>query len=187
MKKWSRVDPGRKCEQISSSALSTQERPLLVPKMLFPKFPLRDPSEGYACLRSHSTGWSRPTGHTRHSKPKILEQIQMFLVVTHSLGANTPSSAERSTPRARKKDQKFLVLENRYHLTAQSLEEASPKLEYVSPSNRSSSSSNSTPWSFCLCYIKYCTAHCGTSQGRCNKLCGHCVASVALCTCCHFI
>lgn len=123
MKKWSRVDPGRKCEQISSSALSTQERPLLVPKMLFPKFPLRDPSEGYACLR---TGWSRPTGHTRHSKPKILEQIQMFLVVIHSLGANTSSSAERLCTKSPQKEhtqsmegrpEEFLALENRYHLT----------------------------------------------------------------------
>lgn len=90
------MNPGRKCEQISSSALSAaQERPLLVPKTLLPKFPLRDPSEGCICLSSRSTGWSRPTWHTRHSKPKILEQIQMFLVVTHSLVADTPSSVER--------------------------------------------------------------------------------------------
>lgn len=78
------------------SALSIAHEVSLDSKDIPSKFPLyQEPSKGSVCLNSHSTGYRRCTGHTRHLKPGMLGYFQEFLIVTQDLGGSIPGSDDR--------------------------------------------------------------------------------------------
>lgn len=78
------------------SALSIAHEVSLASKDVPSKFPLRqEPSKGSVCLNSHSTGYRRCIGHTRHLKPGTLGYFQEFLMVTQDLGGSIPGSDDR--------------------------------------------------------------------------------------------